>query len=362
MTPTLKAAVGLIVAAALGAGGLYGTDYLLSRSGSAEAEEDRRGDPTPVRVASPDVRMVDDDVDTVGSIRPIRAVDIAPSVSGRVTEVPVRSGQAVASGDVLIRLDDRAERAALRDAEATLSAARQDVLRQRELSSEGTIAETRLETAEAAYGRAEAGVMTARADLEDRLIEAPFDGILGIVDLEPGAFVEAGLVVMRLVDVSRVEVDASIPERHFDKAAPGQILRVVVPSYPGRTFEGRLSVRSPEIDRTSQSFDIRAVIDNADRRLAGGMFADATLVLGSSEGLVVPDDAIIGEGLTSYVFVVEDGTARRQDVRIGASLGEMTEIVEGVSAEDQVVVAGWDGLSDGAEVTIDGNDAGGELE
>ena len=195
--------------------------------------------------------------------------------------------------------------------------------------------------------------MRARADLEDRAITAPFSGTLGVIDIEPGSFVQSGVAVTRLSDLSAVEVSLSVPERYFERVREGQALIVTTPAYPEESFEGRVTLRAPEINLGSRSVEIRARLDNPEGRLVGGMFANSRLVFETYEGLVIPDDAIISEGLTTYVYTVRDGTARRTEIDIGTSLGALTEVREGLSAEDRVVVAGWDQLSDQAPVEID---------
>jgi membrane fusion protein (multidrug efflux system) len=163
--------------------------------------------------------------------------------------------------------------------------------------------------------------------------------------------------VTRLLDLSTVEVRASLPEQHFDRVEPGQTLQVTTPAYPGETFEGRVTLRAPEIDQGTRNFEIRAEIDNSDARLAGGMFAHVRLLLETYDGIVIPDAAIISEGLESYVYTVADGVATRTDIDPGRSLGELTEVREGMNLDDRVVVAGWDQLSDGSEVDITGREA-----
>ena len=335
--------------------GVSGTQALLSLQQTDSRE--RGSNATRVTVASPEQRRMEDVVTATGTIRPARAVDLVPNAPGRVTGVPVSSGQQVAAGDLLIQLDDRAARAALADAEATLSEVQQAYTRISRLAESNAAAEAQLESARANLHRAEAAEMAARADLEDRAITAPFAGTLGVIDIEEGAYLNGTTPVTRLSDLSSVEVSASLPERYFQDVSPGQTLRVTTPAYPGDTFEGRITVRAPEIDRATRSFEIRAEIANPDRRLAGGMFAHSRLLLGSYDGIAIPDAAIISEGLTSYVYTVADGTATRAEIEPGKSLGVLTEVRGGMSLEDRVVVAGWDRLSDGAAVSIAGSGA-----
>ncbi len=310
------------------------------------------GQATPVDVTRPETRQIEDAVTAVGTLLPVRSVALVPDAPGRVTAVPVSSGQRVEAGALLIQLDDRAARAALADAEATLSEARQELARVEQLAGSNVAADARLEAARATFGRAEAAAMMAQANLEDRAITAPFAGKLGVIDTEPGTFLDGSTPITRLLDLSTVEVAVSLPERYFERVMPGQTLMVTTPAYPGDTFEGEVTVRAPEIDLGSRSFALRAKIDNADGRLLGGMFANSSLVLGTYEGLAIPDDAIISEGLSSYVFTVRDGTATRTEIEVGTSLGALTEVRDGLDPDDLVVVAGWDQLSDGAPVEV----------
>lgn len=355
MTRAVKILVSIVFVLACAVAGVTGTQALLSVQ---ETTDDMRGaDATPVGVASPETRRIEDVLTTTGTIRPIRSVEVVPNVPGRVTSVPVSSGQKVEEGDLLVQLDDRAARAALADAEATLSEARQSYNRIERLAQGNAAAESQLESSRATLLRAEAAKMAANADLEDRAIMAPFSGTLGVIDINEGAYLDGTVPVTRLLDLSTVEVRASLPEQYFDDVAPGQTLQVTTPAYGDEMFEGRVTLRAPEIDQETRSFQIRAEIENPDARLASGMFAYARLLLETYDGIAIPDAAIISEGLESYVYTVADGVATRIDISPGRSLGELTEVREGLRLGDRVVAAGWDQLSDGAEVDITGRGA-----
>lgn len=353
MGKLVKITVGLLIVAAFVVGGVFGTQALVMGEDGASGGNGQQRQATRVGVTSPEMRNVADAITAVGTLRPVRAVEIVPDVAGRVTEVPVTSGQDVSEGDLLIQLDDRAARAALAEAEATFNETEQEYLRYQELEDSNAAAEARLEQARGAFRRAEAVKMMAQSELEDRAVTAPFSGILGVIDTEPGAFLSGSAPVTRLADLSSVEVSVTLPERYFERVSPGQILEITTPAYPNDTFEGEVTVRAPEIDLGTRSFEIRARIDNPDGKLVGGMFANSRLVLDTYESIAIPDDAVISEGLATYVYRVADGTASRTEVEVGATLGALVEVRSGLDAEDRVVVAGWDQLTDGAPVEVD---------
>lgn len=350
MGKVFRVLIGLCVVAACVAAGIWGTQQILSQGGSGEAAPA----PPAVRVdlTQPETRQIEERVSGVGTLIPVRSVELVPTAAGRVTDVPVSSGEEVAEGEIVVQLDDRAARAAVADAEATYAEAEDAFRRVEELTDSNAAAEARLEEARAAYRRAEAALMTARADLEDRTLVAPFDGVLGLIDIEAGTYLSAGMALTRLSDISTMELTVSLPERYYDRIKVGQAVNVTTPAYPDAEFDGEVTVRAPEVNLETRSFNIRAEIDNADGRLVGGMFADAEIVLDTYEGLAIADDAIISEGLASYVYTVADGAAVRTEIDPGQSLGAMTEVREGLQLGDRVVIAGWDNLSDGASVEV----------
>ena len=158
MSTTLKYLAGLCIVAVFGAAGVWGTSWVLSAMSDESGDERSGPRSTPVGVATPEMRQVEDAVTAVGTLMPIRAVDIVPNAPGRVTGVPVTSGQTVEDGDLLVQLDDRAARAALAEAEATYSEARQDFQRIEELAESNTAAEARLEWSAAIVARLVAAV------------------------------------------------------------------------------------------------------------------------------------------------------------------------------------------------------------
>lgn len=349
---SVKIFIGFCLVLACVAAGAFGTQLLLSDPDGEEDDDAQNRQAIRVDVTTPQLRDVDDQVTGIGSLRPIRRVDIVPNTAGRIAELPVSSLQQVAARDLLIQLDDRTERAALAEAEATFNEAEQDFQRFTQLADSNAAAQAQLEEARATLRRAEAAVMTATIATDDRAITAPFAGTLGVIETEVGGFIEAGTSVTRLSDLTAVEVIVALSEQYFDRVTPGQRLEITTPAYPDEVFAGEVTLRATEIDLGTRSFEVRALIDNPDQRLVGGMFASTRLVLDTYEALVIPDDAIISEGLSTYVYKVIDDTAERASIETGQSLGDLTEITQGLSFDDRIVIAGWDQLSDGAPVEI----------
>ena len=342
----------LAVVGACGAAGIWGTDYLLAQTGDDASGGERGREAARVTVARFERVEVIDSAEAIGTVHPVREIELRPLASGRVAEVAVVSGERLEEGDLIVALDARAARAAVARAEATRDEARSAFARIGELSEENVAAEARLEEARAAAARAEAELEQARAALADRRLTAPFAGTLGIVTADRGEYVDPSTSLAPLDDLSAVEVAFDLPEEYYARVEPGQTVNLATPVYPERAFTGTVSVRGATIDPASRSFEVRARLDNPGRRLAGGMFVEAQIVFDRAQALTVPDDAIVSEGETSFVYTVVEGTARRVEIGVGESVGPRTEVTRGLAEDDRVVLTGWDDLSDGAAVRV----------
>ncbi|MDY8109388.1 efflux RND transporter periplasmic adaptor subunit [Fulvimarina sp. 2208YS6-2-32] len=336
--------------ACFAAAGVWGTDYLTGSEPASDAA--RSPSATRVTVEAPETRELEDRFSAVGTILPNRSIDLRPLAAGRVVNAPATSGSQVAKGDLIFELDDRVARAELANAQASFDEARLQLQRFQELEERNVSAAAQIQTARAAFLRAEAALQLAKANLADRRLIAPFDGVLGTFDLDPGEYIEPATIVSTLADLSSVEAEFALPERYFAMTREGQTVRLEASPYPDRVFVGEVDFVSPGIEPASRSFDVRVLIENADRALAGGMFVDAQLVFDTYRALTVRDEAVISEGSANYVYTAVGDEARRTDVTLGSSRQGRTEIVEGLDESARVVVTGWDTLSDGSPIEI----------
>lgn len=346
------AAILAIVAGAAAASYFAAGPVLDGLLGAGESREDAgaRAAPT-VDVAAAREANVAETVSAVGTARALRSVEIRPDGNGRIVEVAFSTGDEMEAEALLVRLDDRAEQAALKRAEARLAEVEGDLSRARELEERDIASAASLEAARAAYLVAEAAVEEARNALADRRVVAPFDGTVGLDDLDIGQWVVAGEQLTTLDDLSAVEIAFSLPEPYFAAVRPGRAVEARAPAYPDRTFSGAVTEVGTRIDPSTRAFPVRARIPNGDRALAGGLFMDVSVALDERRSVVVPEVAVIREGERTTLFVVEDATARRVDVTVGRQLGGDVEILEGVSPGQDVIVGGLQRVGDGDQVT-----------
>lgn len=342
----------ILLSLAGGAGaGIYGLGAVLDRTseGSA-ARSERQSGPVKVRVVEVGVATVTDTVEAVGTTRAVRAIDVRPEISGLITEIDFETGERVEAGERLVQFDDRAERAELKRVRAVLEEARGALDRAETLQERNVTSEASLETARANFLAAQAGVEAAQNAVDDRRILAPFGGTTGLVTLDIGQYIAATTIVTTLDDLSTVEIAFALPEPYFSRVDTGLTVEATNAAYPDRTFTGKVSEVGTRIAPSTRAFDVRATIGNRDGSLVTGMFMNVRAALGSRRSVTVPEQSIVDRADETFVFVAQDGIARRVEVVVGRRLGDDVEILDGLEAGQRVVVAGVQSVEDGAPI------------
>lgn len=279
---------------------------------------------------------------TVGSLRADESVVVRPEVAGRISRIHFTEGGRVKAGQPLFTLDGSLAQASLNEATANLENSRRVAGRAGELVDENLIARADYDSARAALGVDQARVASARTTLSKMTLRAPFAGQIGLREVSVGDFVEVGQDLVRLVRLDPIEVDFSVPESALAQLRNGQKVTVTVDAFPGETFAGKVVAIDPVIDPNSRSAKLRAQIPNRDSRLRPGQFAKLQLDTGtdSATALLVPEQALMQEGETRFVYTVVDGKARKTEVRTGARVPGMVQVLEGLKAGDVVITAG----------------------
>jgi membrane fusion protein (multidrug efflux system) len=351
MAGFLKQVVVLALLAAGGYGGFaaYQHYFAVADDGGGGG----RGRPAPVvEVAAAQTATIERAVSAVGSGRAVRSVDLQLLAGGRVEAMNFAGGEAVEAGQVLLRLNEEAARAALSEARADLIEAEGALQRTMTLREQGRVAEAALEAVQAEVARTQARVLRAENDLDNRRLVAPFEGTIGFTDVEIGSSVGPDTVVATLDDLSQLVIEFSVPERFFGDVTEGALVRAESQIYPGESFDGVVTGVGRRLDVVSRTFEVRALIDNSGQRLPAGAFLRVELVFDERDGVVLPEEAIVSQADSSHVFVVLDGKALRREVRLGMRRVGEVEILEGVAAGEQVIVRGVQKVRDGQDVRL----------
>jgi len=295
----------------------------------------------PVEAMTVQPEPVGSGLATVGTLRADEWVVVRPEIAGRISKIHFDEGQLVKAGAVLFSLDSSIQRASLREAQANLDNARRTYTRSVELSSKDLISRAELDNAQAQLAVAEARVESARALLEKTSLLAPFSGMVGLREVSVGAWVNFGTALVNLVRMDPMEVDFSVPETALGRVKVAQPITVTVDAFSGESFSGEVTAIDPMMDVNSRSAKVRAQIANTGNKLRPGLFARIGLGSeGSAQALLVPEQALLQQGETRFVYKIVDGKAARAEIKTGRRVPGKVEVVEGLKAGDQVITAG----------------------
>lgn len=339
-------AVGIVTLAIVGAGGFLYLD------GGAATEQPHQKRVSNVNVVTPVTDSVRDVVVAVGTLKSREAVELTSEVNGRIVELNFQPGEPVAKGQLLVRLDDRQALADVRVSDAQYADAKRQYDRAQSLRSNNSISQAQVDGLRTALDVAEALREAARTRLEDHRIEAPFDGIVGLVDVSVGAYLNIGDSIATLDATDRMELMFSVPERYLGQIEQGQRLSARTAAFPERVFEGALAELGTRLNELSRSLPVKALIDNTEGRLRPGQFMSVNLTLRQREALVIPEQAVLIQGNKAFVFVASGDEAVRREVTLGSREPGLVEVSKGISKSDSVVITGQDRLSSGDRISV----------
>lgn len=293
------------------------------------------------------------DLRAVGSLQSDESVQIASEIAGRITELPLKEGEPVKEGAILVRLDDALVKAEVADAQARLDLAEGNLDRANSLARTGNVTGRAKDEATANAETARAAVELSKVRLSKHTISAPFPGVVGLRKASVGAFVAVGQAIVNLEKIDMLKVDFKLPELVLTQVKVGQAVELTVDAIPKRTFTGRVYAIDPLVDVNGRALQLRARVDNADGVLRPGLFARIVLKgLSERDVVVVPESAIVPRGSEALVYVIAENKAVETKVRLGQRKDGRVEVVEGLKPDAQVVTAGQQKLRNGAPVEV----------
>lgn len=287
------------------------------------------------------------------------SVILTASAQDKVVEIDFDDGTAVKKGDVIVRLECDLEEAALKQAELDLAEAERELERNRQLYEASASSRKEFDTHVTNRDRAKILVESARTQLEDRVVTAPFDGILGKRQISLGALVSPGTKIATLDDITRIKVDFTVPEKYLPRLARDQHFTAESIAYPGVKFTGKLSDVGVRLNSVTRSVEVRGILENKKGKngrymLQHGMLLTIYLELGKEERVAVPEKALLSLGELQFLFIYDSktGTVSRREVTLGRRGGGLVEILANAKAGEQYVDEGVTKLSDGNKVKL----------
>jgi membrane fusion protein, multidrug efflux system len=308
----------------------------------------------------------------IGTFRAYKGIDVAPQVGGIVTAINFESGQEVAQGALLVSIDDSTEQADLKSGLANMKNADLSLSRQQQLITGGNTSRATVDQAQATRDTAAASVDRAKAIIAQKNLTAPFPGRLGIRKVDLGQYVSPGLALVTLTQLDPIYVDFPLPEQSLNTIKPGQQVEIRVDGQD-RTFAGKVASVDARVSQDTRSVLVRAEVDNKDKTLLPGMFANVALLSGAARDVVtVPKTAVTFSlyGDSAYVVVpappakaaagsaqaaepAKDLVVEQRFVRTGQTRGDRIAVLDGIRAGERVVSEGQIKLQPNTHVVID---------
>ncbi|EHA14056.1 efflux transporter RND family, MFP subunit [Halomonas sp. HAL1] len=299
-----------------------------------------------------------DPLEALGTLSADESVTLSTTVTEIVSEINFQDGEQVDEGQLLIRLEDAEEQAQLRASQALREERRNASNRATQLQDRNLAARADVEDSQSRLRQAEADIQAIEAQLANYQIEAPFSGRVGFRNISVGALVTPGMDLVTLDKLDVMKLDFSVPEVFLGRLAPGLILNATTAAFPDDIFSGEIATIGTRVDPVTRSIDVRAELDNSDGRLRPGMLMEVIVQQHVRDTIVIPEAAIEPSGDRHFVMLIEqsDGTTRlaRREVAIGERRNGEVEILEGLSADELIVVHGLQLARDGQEARLIG--------
>ncbi len=310
----------------------------------------------------------------IGALKAVNGVTVSTDLAGVVTEIHFESGATAKKGDLLIKLDTRQEDSQLAQAEAKLDLSQIVLTRQADLLTKKAIAQSDYDAAASDYRQNEAAVDNAKALIARKTITAPFDGSLGIRQVNLGQYLNVGDPIMPLQSLNPIYVDFSIPQQQIDQVAVGGKIRIKVNGSEDREFDGVITSINSLVDPATRNVTVEATAQNSDGKIRPGMYVKVDVILPPQDGVItIPSAAINYSPYGDSVFIVngfakdEDGKpvydkdgkqaqqVDEQFVKLGPTRGDQVSVVSGLKEGDQIVTSGVFKLRPHAAVIINNN-------
>ncbi len=350
----------MIGACVLVFGGIFGMKFM----GSKAMNDYFDNMPTPaVTILSAKAQRMEwsRDLPSVGSLHAVNGTDITAQADGIVEAIHFTSGAMVKKGELLVSLDTDTEKAELAQLRAQADIADVNLRRARDLSKREVLSQAEFDQTKAKAAAARAAADAQQARLDRKQIRAPFDGVLGIRQINVGEFLAPGTAMVSLQTLDPMEVEFALPEAQLSLVQKGLEISVTVDAWPGESFPGQISVIEPRVDTATRNFRLRGTLANPDGKLRAGMFARVTIQRPGTDSVVaIPRTAISYDSYGTSVYVIQPAQddadkliVNQRFIRTGKARGDFIEIVDGLKEGEEVASGGLLKLRNGAPVIID---------
>lgn len=298
-------------------------------------------------------------LEALGELRAVRQVSVASEVAGRVVAIAFKPGQPVKAGDLLVQLDDAAERAELVAAKAAAEFAQHQLARASELVSAGAVSNETLQQRQADRDQSAAQVQRLEVRILQKQIRAPFAGELGLRRIDLGQYLNPGEIVATLTNLDHLYVDFDVPQQELGRIRIGSLLNVRVDKPDAKSVGATVSAIEPQVGRDTRNATVQAEMRNDSQRLQPGMYATVSVELPPEvDALMLPATAVMTSPSGDTAVVVRNlspekvGKAEIVPIVVDRRIGDQVVIKKGLSVGDVVVTEGQLRVRPGGDLRV----------
>ena len=294
---------------------------------------------------------IEEEVKATGVLVSENTLRVISETQGQIEKIYKRKGDYVNKGDVIAKVDDEAIAASVLTAEANYEQFQRDVERFSNLAKENVVTKRDLEQTKIGLKKAKADLINARKALDNTSVKAPISGYINSDFITTGQFLGGGSPVCEIVNNSTLKLNIKITEKEIYKVALDQQVAINISAFPTKEFTGTITAIAEKAD-AGMKFDVEITLNNDDKLLKSGLYAEAVLPVQRENNLIISKAAIIGSMSKPEVFVAQNGIAKKRSIILGDKNTTQAEVLKGLAAGEQVIISGQLNLKDGDPVKI----------
>jgi membrane fusion protein (multidrug efflux system) len=289
----------------------------------------------------------------VGVVKPYASAKISSEEGGLILEILKDKGEHVSKGQIVIRLKKDVQTATYDQMVAQYELAKLNFEKQQQLYDDNATSEVAYLTAKWQLEAAAKGLDVVKTHISNGFIRSPISGVVDDKFMNEGEMSVPSVPILSVVDVSRVKISAGVPEKYVEQISKGQEVKITVDVLPGQEFSGKISYISPTLSQGSRTFEIEIIINNSKLALKPEMSANIELSRSEKENAIaIPQDYIIDYGDEKYVFLYDNGIAKKMDLHLGGRNENLVLVKEGLKEGDKLIIEGFQSLTDGEKVKV----------
>jgi len=296
---------------------------------------------------------ITDRINLPGSIKPWTRLELMSKLNGTVTEVLVKEGQRVKIGDILARIEDEDYKIALARTEAAYNLAKAEYNRDKSIYEKGVIPTSSLDANKTNMQTAKADFQNARLLLSRTAITSPMDGTIRRMDAKIGLQLSVGDPIAEILEIDRLKGVIGIPESDVSAVRPLEIVDISIQALDDKVISAQKYFLSPSPETVARIYNLELEIDNSDGDILAGMFIRADIVKKQvNNTLTIPFYSVISRNKEQYVYIEEDGVAKKRHVTLGIMEKWMVQVIDGLAPEEQLLIEGHRDVEENQKVKV----------